>query len=221
MSPLAQSVAPRKRAMLLNTRSKDTRRALTKAALELWGAGDFEQAYEATTSADIARAAGVSRGTFYFHFANKDELLMEMGAQLAEFLNKEVDAGIARGDALGSLVDGVMASMARRVAQTPRAAAVRSGALGFQVRSGERPMTLARGTGAAFEALVAYGMGRGELSAATDVEDAAAMLLIVSVEAITRWGTGDRSGAWLRDTLCRRAGIVLRGLAPTEDHRPL
>jgi AcrR family transcriptional regulator len=203
--------------MLLNTRSRDTRRALTKAALELWGAGDFEQAYEATTSADIARVAGVSRGTFYFHFANKDELLLEMGAQLAEHLNDEVDAGIARGEALGPLVDRVLASMARRVAQTPKAAAVRSGALGFQVRSGERPKTMARGTGAAFETLVAYGKERGELSVATDVEDAAAMLLIISVEAITRWGTGDHSGAWLRDTLRRRARIVLRGLAPTED----
>ena len=215
MTSLSQSVTPRKRAMLLNTRSKDTRRALTDAARELWGAGDFEQAYEATTSADIARAAGVSRGTFYFHFANKDELLLEMGAQLAAHLNSEVDAGITRGEALGPLVDRVMASVARRVAQTPKAVAVRSGALGFQVRSGERPMTLARSTGAAFEALVSYGKERGELDEQTDVEDAGAMLLICSMEAITRWGSGDRSGTWLRDTLRRRAGIVLRGVAPS------
>ena len=28
--------------------------------------------------ADIARAAGMSKGTFYFHFANKEEILLEM-----------------------------------------------------------------------------------------------------------------------------------------------
>jgi AcrR family transcriptional regulator len=201
--------------MLVNTRSRDTRRALTRAALQLWSTGDFEQAYETTTPADIARVAGVSRGTFYFHFANKDELLLEMGSELAEVMISEVDAGIARGERLLPLVEGVMTSMAGRVARTPKAAAVRSGALGFQVRLGERAITGSRGTGPAFEALVRYGKDRGELSTSTDVEDAAAMLHTISMEAIMRWGLGDRSGSWLRQVLCRRAAIILRGLAAT------
>jgi AcrR family transcriptional regulator len=36
-----------------------------RAALGLWSQGNFDEAYEATTATDIARAAGVSRETFY------------------------------------------------------------------------------------------------------------------------------------------------------------
>jgi AcrR family transcriptional regulator len=200
--------------MLVNTRSRETRRALTSAALKLWSEGDFERAYETTTPAAIARAAGVSRGTFYFHFANKDDLLLEMGSELAETMHDEVDEGTARGVPLRLLVDEILSTMAERVARTPKAAAVRSGALGFQVRSGQRAMTSPRGTAAAFEALLRYGRERGELSPDVDIEDAAAMLLTISVEAIIRWGVSDHSGLWLREVLCRRAAVVLRGLAP-------
>jgi AcrR family transcriptional regulator len=200
--------------MLVNVRSRDTRRALTRAALQLWSAGDFEEAYETTTPADIARAAGVSRGTFYFHFANKDELLLEMGLELAEVMSQEVERGTADGVPLLALVELVMTSMARRVGRTPKAAAVRSGALGFQARLNEMALSGARGTGPAFEALVRYGRDRGELSAQTDVEDAASMLRTVTMEGIMRWGIGDHSASWLREMLCGRAAIILRGLAP-------
>jgi AcrR family transcriptional regulator len=213
VEPGRQRVPPRKRAMLVNTRSRDSRRALTQAAFQLWSTGDFERAYETITPAEIARVAGVSRGTFYFHFANKDELLLEMGSDLVEVLITEVDAGIARGERLFPLVERVMTSMARRVAHAPRGAVVRSAALGFQVRLGERATLGSRQIGSAFEALVRYGKDRGELSTDTDVEDAAAMLQSVSVEAIMRWGIGDRSGSWLRQALCRRAAIILDGLA--------
>jgi AcrR family transcriptional regulator len=206
--------------MLVNSRSQETRRALTRAALKLWSVGDFESAYETTTPAAICRAAGVSRGTFYFHFANKDELLLEMGSELVEMMATEVDAAIARGKPLFALVNKVMTSMATRVASTPRAAAVRSGALGFQVRSGERAMSGSVGIGSAFEAVVRYGTDLGELRPDTDVEDVAAMLLSVTVEAIVRWGVSDLSAAWLRRTLSRRAEIILRGLSPSGLVRP-
>nr|MDT0665246.1 helix-turn-helix domain-containing protein [Micromonospora sp. DSM 115978] len=69
--------APR-RSALLQTRSRDTRRRLIRAALELWNERGFENAFEETTAEEIARAAGVSKGTFYFHFAHKEDILLEM-----------------------------------------------------------------------------------------------------------------------------------------------
>lgn len=48
-----------------------SREALADAACELF----FEQGYEATTTAEIARRAGVSRSSFFNYFAAKDEIL--------------------------------------------------------------------------------------------------------------------------------------------------
>jgi hypothetical protein len=90
------------------------------------------------------------------------------------------------------------------------------GALGFRARAGE--VTLA-GTrlGAAFESLVRYGKERGELSATVDEEEAAAMLSVVTAEAVIRWGAGNRSTSWLRQTLRDRAEVVLRGINRADD----
>jgi hypothetical protein len=55
--PSQQVPEPRKRATLVNTRSRDTRQSLVSAALRLWSEGDFGEAYEATTPAGIARAS--------------------------------------------------------------------------------------------------------------------------------------------------------------------
>ena len=131
----------------------------------------------------------------------------------------DVDKGVRQGVPLQSLTRQVMTSMARRVARAPKAAALRAGALGVQSRLTQETAARPR-IAAAFEWLIGHGKDRGELSAKTDVEDAAAMLSAVSIEAINRWGAGDRSASWLRQALCGRAEIVLRGLGmPASGHR--
>jgi len=49
----------------------DTRRHIIQAADRLF----YEHGFEATSFADIAGAAGLSRGNFYYHFKTKDEIL--------------------------------------------------------------------------------------------------------------------------------------------------
>jgi AcrR family transcriptional regulator len=64
------------------------RAELSAAAWELFG----RQGYEATSVAEIARAAGVSRRTFFRYYASKEDVLVDTSDQLAEdFL-----AGVAR-----------------------------------------------------------------------------------------------------------------------------
>jgi len=58
-----------RRSALLQERSRHTRRELVRAALALWNERGFERGVEETTVEEIARAAGVTKGTFYFHFA--------------------------------------------------------------------------------------------------------------------------------------------------------
>lgn len=215
MQPARTPSSPRQRATLGNSRSRDTRQALVRAALQLWSAGDFDEAYEASTAADIARAAGVSKGTFYFHFASKEDLLAEMASATAQTVIDEIEDGIGKELPLRSLTDRVAAALARRVTRAPRAAALRAGTLGFSSRAGAVTLAGPR-LGVAFEALVRYGKQRGELGGSIDEQEGAAMLTAVSAEAIIRWGAGNRSAAWLRRTLRNRAQVVLDGMTHTE-----
>jgi AcrR family transcriptional regulator len=212
MQPVPSPTPPRQRAALVNSRSRETRRALIRGALRLWGEGDFDAAYEASTAADIARAAGVSKGTFYFHFASKEDILLEMASATAQAMIDQIEAGKRRGDPLAALTEQVMASVARRVARAPRAAALRAGSLGFSARAGAVTLTGPR-LGNAFECLVRYGKERGELSATIDEDEAAAMLTAVTAEAIIRWGAGNRPADWLQHALRDRARVVLSGIA--------
>jgi AcrR family transcriptional regulator len=216
MEPGRTRTPPRQRATLVNTRSRETRLALTRAALRLWSEGDFDEAYEASTAADIAHAAGVSKGSFYFHFANKEAILLEMSSATIQAMIDQVEAGAGRGAPLRSLSEQVMASMARRVVRAPKAAALRTGALGFAGRADQGTPVSPR-LSVAFEALLRYGKERGELSAQIDVEEGAAMLTAVTMEAIIRWGAGDRSASWLGQTLRDRVAVVLRGISHTDD----
>jgi AcrR family transcriptional regulator len=211
MEPARPLTAPRQRATLVNARSLETRQALIHAALQLWSEGDFDQAYEASTGADIARAAGVSKGSFYFHFASKEQILLEMSSATAQAMVDQVEAGLRRDLPVRTLIEEVVTSMAQRVVRAPKAAALRSASLGFKLRAGEVTLTGPR-LGVAFEALIRYGKDRGELSAQADVEDTAAMLSAVTAEAIIRWGSGNHSAAWLERKLRDRVDIVLRGI---------
>ncbi len=187
-----------------------------RAALRLWTEGDFDLAYEASSAADIARAAGVSKGTFYFHFAGKEDILREMAGATAHAMIDRIEAGIRDDIPLAALTEQVMFAMADRVARGPRAAAVKAGSLGYESRSGDVTLAGPR-LGAAFEALVDYGKRTGALAAAIDAEETAAMLTAVTMEAIIRWGVSDRTQTWLQHTLRDRTRVVLAGVAHTGD----
>ncbi len=52
---------------------KDTRKLITDTAVELFQA----KGYENTSVTDICKACGITKGTFYYHFPNKDEITFE------------------------------------------------------------------------------------------------------------------------------------------------
>jgi len=67
----------------LQERKRDlVREAIARAAWELFAA----EGYEATTVADIARAAGVSRRTFFRYFSSKEDVVVGTSDVLAEDL---------------------------------------------------------------------------------------------------------------------------------------
>jgi AcrR family transcriptional regulator len=190
--------APPRRSGLAQSRSRDTRRKLIHTALDMWNERGFEAAFEATTVAEIARAAGVSKGTFYFHFANKQEILLEVAW-----------GTIRRGTPMFELVDQLMKSMARRVSRGPKALAYR--AVGEWSRLSPEAVARPAGVGVGFEALIRYGQESGVLPTDLDVFELAALLHAATLDALVRWSSSPQTAAALRKNLCRRADIVLRG----------
>jgi AcrR family transcriptional regulator len=82
MSPFASDPC------LFRRRRKEARPAeLLEAALALF----VEKGFAATRSEEVARAAGVSKGTLYLYFPSKEELLK---AVIQHFLGTEIAAGI-------------------------------------------------------------------------------------------------------------------------------
>src|SRR4051812_10366391 len=165
-----------RRSALSQSRSRETRRTLIRTALELWNERGFEAAFEETTAEEIARAAGVSKGTFYFHFAHKEDILLEMPWATAEIMIEEADAAMQRGEGTFDLVEHLMTSVARRVSKAPRAAVQRvTGHWARLAHSGTLPEE-PRGFGEAFHTVLEYGRDRGDLPAAIEVDELASML---------------------------------------------
>jgi AcrR family transcriptional regulator len=207
------SSGPR-RSALLQERSRNTRRELVRTALDLWSARGFETGVEETTVEEIARAAGVTKGTFYFHFAHKEDILLEIGWASAETMVKEAEIALQRDRPAAEIIEQLLTSLARRVNRAPRSAVTRS--LGeFNRRSGEpitRPDGL-HGFGEAFEMVLAYAVERGELPPALDVADVAALLQSATMDTLGRWASGNDNGAELRRWLQARAELILSGAA--------
>ena len=202
-----------RRSALVQTRSRNTRRRLIRAALEIWNDQGFEDAFEETTAEDIARAAGVSKGTFYFHFAHKEDILLEMPWATAEIMWEEADAAIERGTDTSQLVAQLMTSLAGRVARAPRAAVLRvTGHWSRLIHTGGIPEN-AKSFGEAFEHAVRYGVDRGDLPPDVDVAELGALFQAATMDALVGWAATDQSSASLRRTLCRRADVILCGAA--------
>lgn len=203
-----------RRAALHQSRARDTRRKLIRTALELWSERGFDEAFEETTAEEIARAAGVSKGTFYFHFAHKEDILLEMSWATAEVMAEEAQAAMGREERTSVLVDELMASLARRVARAPRAAVLRVTAHWSRLGAtdGERVL---HGFGEVFANVVRYATERGDLPRDVDVTDLAALLQAATMDALVGWAATNQSGPGLRDALRRRADIVLTGAAVT------
>jgi AcrR family transcriptional regulator len=84
------------------SRAVNTRLHLVRSAAELFDRNGFSGA----TLEDVSRAAGVTKGAFYFHFASKDELVGAIQAEACTMLRTTVyrllDGGVP---VLQSLVD--------------------------------------------------------------------------------------------------------------------
>jgi AcrR family transcriptional regulator len=199
----------RRRSGLRQERSRQTRQRLVRAALDLWTERGFETGIEETTVEEIVQVAGVTKGTFYFHFARKEEILLEMGWDSAEVANEEARRCLKAGRDLDDSLARVMTVLSRHVRAAPPAA------VGRAVAEFRRaPVEPAAGVGRAgiadgLNALFTRAQETGEMPADIEAAEMAQMLVALVMDAILDWAAGD---AELAPALRSRTALVLAGL---------
>ena len=122
MSPVSEVRAGPKRSLLAQGRSRDTRQAIIKAALELWAERGYGTGIDDTTAEEIAARAGVAKATFYFHFARKDDILLETGWLTARVFYEDALKALIQGGPADEVIDAVTVKLCRRVERVPRLA---------------------------------------------------------------------------------------------------
>lgn len=218
-------LAPRegpKRSSLAQERSRETRQKLVRAAIELWNERGFDTGIEETTAVEIADRAGVAKGTFYFHFARKEQVLLEMGWLTAKALYEDTLKALASGRPVDTVLDGVMTKLARRIEGNHRQA-VRRAVLEFY-RAPESEKTHDQehfGFQRAFSVMLMHAQGSGELPEEASARDLAEMLTALVMDAIMAWTVDDSVD--LAAVLRRRTAVLLAGgrqlAAPTHPRR--
>lgn len=81
----------------------ERRQQLLEAAFTLF----MKKGYQATTTDDIARSVGLTKGALYFHFKNKDELLLEVVRGIGDQIMEAIRA-IPEAEATPSRIFKVM-----------------------------------------------------------------------------------------------------------------
>jgi AcrR family transcriptional regulator len=174
----------------------------------LWTERGFDHGVEETTVEEIARVAGVTKGTFYFHFAHKEDILLELGWGTAEALYEEAIRGVATRRAGLALVRQLLVSLTRRVESVPRAAVERAVA-GFYASGAPRPVPGRRDLHHGLAVALDAARAQGELPESVDTDELARVLAALAMDSILRWAQGD--GRRLRPLLHSRSDIILAG----------
>ncbi|CAO5188464.1 HTH tetR-type domain-containing protein [Frankia sp. AiPs1] len=198
-----------KRSQLAQERSRDTRRAIVKAALELWTQRGFDHGVEQTTAEEIATRAGVSKATFYLHFGRKEDILRHAGWIAPEAMYEDALAEVAAGHGLDEAVDRMLLRLGRRVQKVPRAALRRVLHAQRRVPREHVYEDGSFGLEKAFLVVLKPAQDTGELPAGIGVPMLASMLKAVTMDALWNWAIygADR----LPDVLRQRAAVVLAG----------
>jgi AcrR family transcriptional regulator len=177
-----------RRSSLVQERSRRTRQELVNAAVKLWTERGFDNGVESTTVEEIARAAGVTKGTFYFHFAHKEDVLLEMSLTTGDAVTEVAHRSAGDGDAVEETVQRAFAEMARRTERMPRAAIARTLGEFYKHPARIREQSVTREV---FPSLLEAAQERGELPVDADPLDIADMLNALMITAVEGWVHGD------------------------------
>ncbi len=201
-----------KRSLLAQGRSRDTRQAIIKAALELWSERGYDTGIDDTTAEEIAARAGVAKATFYFHFARKDDILLETGWLTARVFYEDTLRALIEGGSTEEVIDEVTVKLCRRVERVPRLALRRM----LRAQSAAAPDTPHRwsdpdrfGFRRAFAVIFLHAQQSGEMPQTVTPASLGAMFEAQLMSAIHDWAHEEE--AHLLATLRERFAVLLAG----------
>jgi AcrR family transcriptional regulator len=196
-----------RRSSLVQERSRRTRQELVNAAVKLWTERGFEHGVENTTVEEIARAAGVTKGTFYFHFAHKEDVLLEMSLTTSDAVAAIARRAADGGAPIDDIVQQAFNEMARRTERLPRAAIARTIREFYRYPTRARELSMTRRT---WPELLGDAQARGELPADIDPEDLSDMMNALMITAVEGWVHGAHEA--LAPELAYRMRVLLAGV---------
>jgi AcrR family transcriptional regulator len=205
MKETKPGVPVRRVSVLGQTRSRQTRRNLVRAAIRLWEREDFDN----ITVDDIVAAAEVSKGTFYYYFARKEDLLVELGWETVDRVGEEAERAYEDGAGLEQALDLGLAGLARRVSGMPPGAVART-IQEFVLATPLRPTPRNSTRGGFLSGVLIAAQQRGDIPAGVDVDEVGDILTIVLVRAIVE-SVGGTVHEQLQKLLERRTRLVLYG----------
>jgi AcrR family transcriptional regulator len=210
---MVSSQPARRRSILVQDRSRQTRQRLVRAAIQLWTRRGFERGVEQTTVEEIVQAAGVTKGTFYFHFARKEEILLEMGWESAEVVAEEARRCLKRRRPLDDSVARVIAVLVRQIRAAPPDAVGRA-ASEFRRSWASLATEVGRASFAtAFEALFLRAKETAEIDHSVDAKELAQMMQVLIMDTILDYAAGHVD---LAPALRRRCALLLAGVPGAE-----
>ena len=195
--------------MTKQARSEYTRLHLVRSAAELFDHNGFAGA----TLEDVSRAAGVTKGAFYFHFSSKDELGGAIQAEACTMLRAAVYRVGAKRPAMQALVD-VTHDLAGWLEGEPVVRASFRMAREFGHR-GKPFLDFYSDWLATVETFLADAERAGELLDEVGVEQASTLVLSVSAGLEMLWWAGIRQGS-VRDRLTGMWRLALPGIVVPE-----
>jgi len=197
-----------RRSTLQQERSRQSRQALLDAAYGLW----TERGFDDVKVEEVCDAAGVSKGLFYFYFATKEDLLVDLTMHRGDEAARTMAEATEAGEPIDEVVRRGLAVMVRLAQRTPRHLLVRSitewlGAL-------ERHGALRDGYLLVDEALtvaIQQAQRDGDLDTDHPAGELGASLSWLLLQAQLEWASSaSRQPALLR-RLWSRAEVVLAG----------
>lgn len=175
------------RAKRAQERSRETCRKIVKAGLKLWSERGFEVGFDATRVEEIAELAGISRGTVYYYFPKKEDILRELAWITAEEIHEYALRAIESGQSVDAALDEILQELGAKVSKAERAAVRRM----LQVRSDD-PESVKRSFAAgglmrAFSSVISRARENGELPQHVNVGELAEILSSLCMGAIAKW----------------------------------
>jgi len=196
--------------LLAQGRSRDTRQAIIKAALELWSERGYDTGIDDTTAEEIAVRAGVAKATFYLHFARKDDILLETGWLTAKVFYEDALKALLEGGPAEQVIDAITVKLCRRVERVPRLALQRM----LRAQGAAGPRTIDDpdrfGFRRAFAVILLHAQQGGDLPRTVSPDSLGRMFEAQLMAVIRDWAL-DEDDTELLATLRERFAILLAG----------